>query len=206
MPNEATDLEVIEKMGDVMETKPATSNLYTCENGIVLKLRSVPRSIVSEAMARWPAPKPPIIKDENTGREIHNDVDPRYLDEVEKRNNAIGKLMWFTYLGMGTSVVSIPEGMCDYNSDEWIDDINSLMEEAEVEGSRIEVKGKNTKARYVAWLRMYAMNQSDYDAVTTILYSGFIPNTKEETVASAMAGFPDNGAGRTDNGSGTATE
>jgi len=173
------DAEVLNQV-----TEPTNPALWTSSNGIVFRLKKVSRLIVSDAGRKLKDPKVPVMLNEDKGREEENPSHPDYVAELADVNYRRGMLAVEVYLAMGTEVTERPESIGAPESEAWAADI-------ELFGLDIPKTGK---ARYVAWLKYYVLNDEDLTALTlaAMRYGGA---TLETDVTQAQAGFRNSSQG-----------
>ena len=169
-------------LNEVTQTKDPQT--WISSNGIVFRFKRVSRMIITDAGKKIKDPKVPLVMNDDKGRMEENPNDPDYVEALTDANYRRGMLAVDVYLAMGTEVVSCPEDIEPVESDIWKEDI-------ELFGIDVPAKGK---ARYVAWLKYYALPDDDTNALTlaAMRYGGA---TLEEDVTDAQAGFPDTSQG-----------
>ena len=158
-----------------VETDPS---IWSSSNGIKFRLKRVSRMVISDAGRKIKDPKVPRMMNEDKGREEENPNHPDYIAELADVNYRRGMLAIDVYLALGTVVIECPEGVSLFESSEWQEDL-------ELFGIDVPATGK---ARYVAWLKYYALSDDDLTALTlvTMRQGGA---TLEEDVTNAQAGF-----------------
>lgn len=175
-------------------------DIYVTKRGIKLRIIPVPNDIVAQAQERMPQPKPPLRKDPadpegNTYFEVHSD--PKYQRELEVYTNTISKLNFQIAAAYGVQAYSVPEGMFgpeDEGWEQWLHD----QEVFNVDGQdfSISVPSKDKpRARFTAWLRLYAISTDDIGPLYDAFLHG-LGHIAEKDVEEAMDSFP-GGAGRT---------
>lgn len=153
-------LEAIETAADLVEEKP-TSDIVTLSNGVRLKCKSVPIMTLRHASASIPKPKPPVVRNEEKDREEVWEGDPSYQQAIEEWEERVGDVGTNVMLMLGTSVEHIPDDVEKPEDDGWLE---SLL------ATGIEVKVGSIPARYISWLRFYAIaTPSDLLAVTSVI-------------------------------------
>lgn len=122
----------------------------TLDNGVVLKLKPVPPFLVRQAAINLKQPKPPVIDvGKGDGREEENPNDPEYLKKLDTYNAEVISASTNAMLLAGTEVLSVPDDMWSLDDDGWLELVEFL---------EIEVDRENKMARYLAWLRYYALS------------------------------------------------
>lgn len=178
-------------VADVVERIKADGRnaLLTLKNGVVLRCKPVPPVYVQALRAKFVDPDPPKVTITPTdGRdpwEEENPSDPAYQRQLSdwhyRGNMAINRLFW----GMGTELVSVPEGMFRPEDQGWID----YVKRAETyTGEEVPVDVSNDEMRWVSWLSLYAIDND-----TDLYLAGSIPQNlagiNEKEVADAVAAF-----------------
>jgi len=165
--------EVLNQVTEV--TDPAT---WISSNGIKFRLKKVSRMIIADAGRKIKDPKIPVTMNEEKGREEENPNHPDYVAELADTNYRRGMLAVEVYIAMGTEVIERPESISAPESNQWADDLLNF-------GLEVPQIGK---ARYVAWLKYYALSDDDLTALTlaAMRYGGA---TLEADVSQAQAGF-----------------
>lgn len=152
------------------------------ENGIILALKPVPPLLLREAARNIRDPEVPIWHDPDKGRDEPNPNDPDYLlgiaEAREKRSQAAMTVALLT----GTAIISVPEGMYRPEQDEWIADIRAAYE---IAGTTVELHDHPERARYLDWLRYYAISSETEMFVLTKLTTLGVALTNEEVQAAA---------------------
>lgn len=153
-------LEAIETAADLVEEKP-TSDIVTLSNGVKLKCKSVPVMMLRQASASIPKPKPPVVKNEEKGREEIWEGDPTYQQAIEEWEEKIGDVGTNVMLMLGTSVDFIPDDVEKPEDEGWLESILA---------TGIEVRVGSVPARYISWLRFYVISTpSDLLAITSVI-------------------------------------
>lgn len=130
----------------------------TLGNGVILELKPVPPIAIREAAMQSSPPVVPRVFIEDKGREEENPNDPGYLRALQRY--AFEQLYRATdvIMLMGTGLKYCPPTVFNIDSDEWVEQLQALS---------IEIPPFTNKyARYLAWLRLYA--------ITSELEVGFI--------------------------------
>jgi hypothetical protein len=157
---------------------------FTTKRGIVLELSAVSRYLVMDINSSMPLPKPPIVMIEEKGRSEENPNDPDYIEALRQANFKKGMAVSNAYLALGTKVVTLPDDIESVESEDWSDILTEL-------GVKIPIKGR---ARYVAWLRYYAVPGDDFEAlITATMREGSV--TTESDVKKAEDSFRGDASG-----------
>lgn len=158
----------------------------TLDNGVVLKLKPVPPFLVRQAAINLKQPKPPVIDvGKGEGREEENPNDPDYLEKLDTYNAEVIVASTNAMLLAGTEILSVPDGMWSPDDDGWLDLVDYL---------DIEVDRENRLARYLAWLRFYALSGPSITRILAELRKSI--GATEEEVDSAAASFRNRAARR----------
>lgn len=175
--------------------RPEPITQFTMENGIVLRIKPVPPMMLRTAARHLERPKPPMWHNEAKGTDEENPFDPDYLRDSQQWAIDVSDAGFALALILGTEVVSVPDGIEPVDSDAWIEDLRAAHE---VIGRDFVVHTEG-KARYLDWLRLYAIpTNTDTFRLTKILTSG-IALTDEEVEAAARS-FRRDSTGSTDSG------
>jgi hypothetical protein len=167
--------KVAEARGDAGER-----GLVTLSNGVVLKCSPIPPLLLRLAGSEIEAPAVPTFLNEAKGREEENPEDPDYKRALLDHRLRVGDAAMNIMLAVGTSIEHIPDGVSKPEDDDWIDTLKS---------AGISVEHATPKARYISWLRMYAVaTTEDLNSLTRAV--GETASVKEEDVALAAESFP----------------
>lgn len=162
----------------------------TLSNGVVLRIKKIPRDIIKSAGDKHPEPSVPKAYIEDDDRWEDNPNDPDYIAALQRRAQVLAKALEDICLGLGTEIVSVPEGMQRPEDDGWIEDL-SIFE--------ITVPREPAKARYMGWLRFHALAcDEDFGLATglPLLMSAI----GQEEVIRAMRSFRSGAGGDADSG------
>lgn len=159
MTNESDQiLETVEAAAEVVKDKPV-SNTVTLSNGVILKCKAVPIMTIRHAASTIPKPKPPIVKNEDKGRDEVWEGDPAYQEALTDWEEKVGDVGTNVLLMLGTSIEFVPEDINRPEDNGWLEILRA---------TGIEVNADSVPARYISWLRFYAIaTPSDLLAVTT---------------------------------------
>lgn len=161
-------------------------NTITLSSGVVLKMRRVAPLAISDAVARVKEPEVPRIFQEDKGREEENPEHPDYKRAMEKYEETTGLVAMNVLLLMGTSIESIPEELSKPEDEDWIENLEFL---------EVKIDKDSPKARYLGWLRYYALT-SDQDFMAVMDLARSFAGVKEEDVQAAAKSFPSEEARR----------
>lgn len=125
-----------------------TRDRVTLSRGIVLKLKPVPPNLIREISNRIPEPVVPIWHDPDKDREEPNPNDPDYIAAVNDRAIMILHNILEALMLMGTEVETLPPGVYGPDESGWLEDLEIL-------GQTVDVS--NSRRRYLAWMKFYAL-------------------------------------------------
>lgn len=188
------DFDELTKGVDV--TGVVDKNKFVTGNGVVLKLKKVNQSIPRDIVLKIPEPEMPKVFIEEKDRWEDNPNNPQYVAALRKYSRDTGLTTFYVYILYGTEVISVPDGIPEWNSN-WHEDF------AEWD---ITIRPVGSKSRYLDWLK-YIVFENDTeiaDCVTGIMrLSGIIG---EEDVVETEATFQGNETRGTDTEPVPATE
>lgn len=167
MQEEIDTIEAVSRAVDRIERRGKTAN-FTLVNGIVLKLKPVAPYLLVAVEREFPDPEPPVTWIDEKERNEPNPNHPDHVKALEqntwKKDLALNNLV----LGVGTEFVSAPRGYYGPEEDEWL---KVLEVAASITEKPLLFKKDDPTARYIAWLRFYALqSQVDITVVTTLTY------------------------------------
>lgn len=175
-------VEAVESIAQPLVTE------ITLDNGVVLKLTPVPPFVAQQAVMNLKEPKPPVVDvGKGDGREEENPNDPNYLEEMNAYNVQVIETTTNAMLITGTEIASIPDGVQSPEDDDWLDRIQFL---------GIEIERENKWARYIAWLRYYALSGPSIARIIAELRKSV--GLTEEEVDAAVKSFRNRAARRAD--------
>jgi hypothetical protein len=148
--------------------------------GVVLALKKVPGQVVTEATRKLIAPQPPTFHDEERNRDFTNEQDPNYLTALTDWHYSRIIMSNLAYLGLGTSLVSTPEGVMGPD-DDWEGPLAEL-------GLELDIPDKGTRKRYVAWLLNHVLDDAERQTIIDLVIGNY-GEVREEAVAAAMDSF-----------------
>ena len=154
-------------------------NCVRLSSGVVLRLRPYNRAYVQTMMAKAPAPKPPVIRNEELGIEEENIQDPTYKEKLaEHLQTQVERAQEFMFM-LGTEIVEVPAVLPQFESEDWVAVCRQI-------GISLP---KERILRYVVWLNTVAI-LTQYDRVGVVAGLARLVGTLEEDVANYMAFFP----------------
>lgn len=165
---------------ELLGTK-ANPDEYIANNGLKFQLKKVPSMLLAEAAGRIEDPKVPMVMDDDKGRPVENPADPDYRKACEKADYDRGQIMANVTLGMGTRVISFPDGIEKPEDEGWAQDILELV------GPDFNIP-KAGKTRYVAWLKWYALDDTEINRLLGAI-GRFSGSVLEMDVAKAVDTF-----------------
>lgn len=151
----------------------------TLSNGIVLKVKPMPPLLLNAVANSMPEPEVPQVHIADDDRWEDNPNDPAYqkalADTAAKRELATINLI----LAVCTEVGSLPDNRVGPESDDWL---------FIPEMAGIEVDASNPRARYIAWLRFYAL-ETQQDLMQTNSLPILLAGISEGEVAEVINSF-----------------
>ena len=183
-----TDTAVaIEAAVKVVEEQPGAQDFIIMNNGIRLRCKAVPILTVRHALTAIKKPEPPVIHNEEKGRTEVWEGDPTYQAELAQWEEQIGDTTLNVMIMLGTQVDEIPEGIQAPEDEDWIETL---------EAAGININTKTKAARYLSWIRFYAISSnSDYARISEAVArkSGLL----ERDVQTSLESFRGGENGRT---------
>lgn len=163
-------------------------------NGIVLSTRLVPSHLIRAATQRVKPPAVPMVHIADQDRDEPNPDDPAYVEAIMQWSIDQSDAAMSVGLMVGTKLEHLPDGMEPPESDVWVADIESV---SDIMGLDIHIRREPDRARYLDWLRYYAL-QDDQDVftVTRLVAAGAL--LTEEQVGRMAATFLGRDGWRTD--------
>jgi hypothetical protein len=185
------DLETFADVREVIERVRDDGNAVqlTLRNGIVLRCKAVPPIYMRAVSERFPIPPPPKVLIERGDDSYYeeNPSDPewdRQKKEIsQKAEDALTRLM----LGMGTEVVSVPDGIYMPDADGWVAEVRRA---DKFTGLETPLELDDPDLRYLSWLTFYALDNSSDVQIAGLLPS-FLAGPSEGETAAAVASFRD---------------
>lgn len=160
-------------------------------SGIVLKVKPVPPYLVRQAAKNVVRPQPPKIKlREDRDIEEENPDDPEYQEALGRHVVQAAEAASDLMLMAGTELVSLSDGQVPPESDEWLELVQFV---------GVEVDWDSKFARYLAWVKFYAiMRESDLALLLAAVGRGI--GLSEKEVDQAVDSFRGGEVGGADNG------
>lgn len=145
---------------DQPEEEVVSNDPYiTLSTGVVLKAHPVPIGMLTTTTEEFAIPDPPRVYIESKNRYEINYHDPEYKKVVDRIEEERGKAVLDVFMGMGTSVEHVPDGIPGPDDDDWIEDAEFFF--------RMQIP-QSKKVRYLFWLKFVAAPSiSDLGAVST---------------------------------------
>lgn len=151
----------------------------TLSSGIVLKVKPMPPLLLNAVANSMPEPEVPLVHIADDDRWEENKNDPGYVkalaEMTAKRELATINLI----LAVCTEVGSLPHDRVGPESDDWL---------FIPEMAGIEVDASNARARYIAWLRFYAL-ETQQDLMQANSLPILLAGISEGEVAEVMNSF-----------------
>lgn len=153
------------------------------KNGVVLRVKPVPRYVLRALLRKYPEPEVPVVEIADKGRTEENPNDPEYRRQRLQWIEQIGDATNNALLTLGTEVESVPKGMDRPEDETWA-------KRLKVVGIDVPAPDEDDNERYLAWLRYYVI-QDDIDltqvAQAVMRRSG---TPMEPDVEKSMSSFP----------------
>lgn len=184
--------EQLAAISDAVKTLEVDPDRETVElsNGIVLRCKAVPIMTIRYAHNSVPRPTPPVVRNEDKQRDEVWEGDPQYQDALAAWQERIGEVGTNVMLGLGTKIETVPDGMFNPEDEEWCEPLVA---------SGLSVNLESKSARYLSWLRFYALSTPQDLANVSILVamkSGVV----NKDVQASLDSFRGGEDGRTDLG------
>lgn len=144
--------EKVYEIVDQLDAPHTHEELITLANGIVLKPRPVPPLVLARVEKKFKYPPVPQLMDEDKGRIIENPDDPNYLNAIAEVDAEKSMAQLDVIIGLGTEIVSVPLGMFQVGDDGWLEEVEFFIGEP---------VPKSGRARYLAYLKYYAMSSAN---------------------------------------------
>ncbi len=164
-----------------MTDKEADDSVFTLSTGVVLRLKKPPPYMLMQVYSdlEGDEPKPPLVMNENKGREEPNESDPDYVAAKVRFTAATSERVLNALIVSGTELdpESVPEAM-------FKPDTPDFEEWAAAAGLRLP---DGRFARYREWVKHYAGGE-DLNRLSTILFR--LAGVSEEDVRLAQDMFP----------------
>jgi len=164
-------------------------SLIRLSSGVTLKPKKVNGFLIQEVMRQFQKPKPPLVMNEDLGREIENDSDPGYIQAMTDYNVEITIAIVDLFIVAGTELHgAVPKGIPGLNDLSWQNDLEAI-------GIRV---GPNPSKKYILWVKFVA---APLEEDTTEIMSGVgrMSGVAEADVKIAAERFRTNSRRRTNN-------
>lgn len=178
---ERTPAEAVSSAVDAGAKEAIIVDKFRCENGTLLKLKKVSRQAVIAGMTAISIPKIPRTYVKELEREEENPDHPEYLQAMRDYNVKIGEVTNAIYLGMGTEVIELGSGVCGVDSEEWSDELGEYI--------KVSIPAPGKKSRYVEWLKLYCLNNTDWNELWPLITKVSDTLVPQDGVASAIESF-----------------
>lgn len=156
--------------------------VYTCSNGVVLRLRPVPALLINDITTKF-VKKPQVPTYENEGGRLEeNPSDPAYVAAINDYNLQIQEMSTRTLLIRGTQPLTVPSDIENVDDKGWSEELEAL--------GIVDIPVSGVDRRYY-WLKYYVLE--DANDLSNLLQeisvaSGLIT---EESVQQAAESFRD---------------
>lgn len=170
------------KVGDKYPTE------YVTSRGFKLKLRAVSAVTIWEAQSRVKEPPVPTFYDTDADRDRPNPLDPTYRNALTDASVERARVGQYIRLGLGTELVR--DSKEDFKAKYGLEPVESTAwsEILELGGM---TPAKEGLARYIDWLRLYALTDQDQNYLITAIERAGATVTEDE-VEAAEDSFRDN--------------
>lgn len=179
-----------------IESDKRAPRVFTCANGVHLRLRAVPSLAIVAIQKQLKEPPVPTFFNEEKQRDEENPNDPNYITALNQYRSDSADATTTAYLANGVTVIEpLPEGIPALDDEEWAEGYR-------LSGLDIPDKGIG---RRVAWLKYVIVGDEDLgDLIGQIALAGGL--VTEEAVQDVAATFRNNSTGDTDISDKTDTE
>lgn len=192
--NGTSDRAAIEAATHSATDRPAIETIELA-NRVVLRVRPVASFLLREAARAVPEPQPPRVWIASRGTDRDDPADPgweenpdspsfkqRYAEYLIDSDLASLKVA----LIMGTTIEYLPDGIWPPSNEKWIKEIEDAASFADI--TPPVIRREPEKARYLDWLRFYAVpSEDDIFRLTRLVTSGTL--VTEEALADSLASF-----------------
>ena len=159
--------------------READDNLIRLSTGVILKAKQANPSTLIRVMTMQKRPTPPLYFDKSMGREMENPNDPDYISRVQAWQMDYSNGMLNVLIGLGTELVSIPNGLQRPEDEQWIADYRAL---------GLPVISDSPAWRYITWvMQVAAPTDKDLNLISGKVKT--LSGTKEADVQAAET-FP----------------
>ena len=173
-------VEIAERLADGRPLGPPET--VALSQGIVLRLKAIPPELIREAASRVTKPPVPVVWIADKEREEENPHHPDYIEAMAVYERDVSEATSNVAIALGTECESVPEGYYSPDDDGWIADL----EDAGI--AVTEAQRTRRVARYLAWMRLYAMATAG-DIALVILYTRMSYALLGSEVEHALAAF-----------------
>lgn len=169
---------------------------FTLKNGIVLRCRAVPPIYMRTLAERFTPPPVPKVRIERGDDSYYeeNPDDPDWQQALKDNGARATKAITQLVLGMGTEVVSVPDGYVMPDNDAWVENVRRADKFTGVE-TPLDLDDKDL--RYICWLQFYALDNNT-DLQLAGLLPQFLAGPSEVEIAQAVDAFRDHSQRRAD--------
>lgn len=170
-----------------IENDKRAPRVYTCSNGVQLRLRAVPSLAIVAIQRQLKEPPVPTFYNEEKQRDEENPNDPTYIRMKNEFAMASADATTTAYLANGITVLDpLPEDISPMDSDDWAEGF--VLSGLDIPASGI--------GRRVAWLKYHVIPDEDLgDLIGAIAIAGGL--VTEQAVQDVAATFRDNDTGPT---------
>lgn len=138
---------VIAKAIDESKAEASEDYIIRLSTGVVLKAKQANPSTLIRVMTKQQRPSPPLYFNKEMGREMENPDDPDYISRVQAWQMDYTNGMLNVLIGLGTELITIPDGMPRISDDSWLADYRAL---------GLPVIADSPAWRYITWVMFVA--------------------------------------------------
>lgn len=158
----------------------------TLNNGAVIRCKPVPPLYIEALADEFREPAPPLVFIESKDREEENPNDPAYLRKLDELRRAHQIALVNLVLGIGTELVSVPDGVHPPESDEWVDEVRRREKFTHKAIPLPDLDDPDL--RYIGWLRFYASDTNN-DVALLGAIPQLLAGLREEEIRAAADSF-----------------
>ena len=169
----------------------------TLGNGVVLRIKTVPPHAMRAAARSVAQPTPPRVWIATKGTDKNDPNDRGWEENPDDPDYRLALQAWMidsdeaalrVGLLLGTDIISLPEGIHAPQSDEWIDEVEGVFAVATPDADMPKMRREPFNARYLDWLRYYAIpSDEDLFMLTRLVMATSV--VTEEVLRDALAAF-----------------
>lgn len=189
----AQSAELARKKIDDKSTAKKEDVIVEMENGVKFRVKEVPQFAYVDLRNSLPEPTPPIFYNPSTDREEPNPQDPRYKAQMSNWQVAMSSAITDINIVLGSEVIYVPKSIPTYDSDEFKEKLQFMLERFGWDKREIREAGKTTQ--YLMWVKYEAASggrvESDGDLGKLLIAINRMSGVPEEDVDIEVDKFPD---------------